>query len=619
MQACPRRLRRRIAATVLPLLTLASAGTFVARAAENNQNNADLAITKTASPSTVAAGGRVTYTLTVTNNGPRPGTQIRIHDALPSGVDFVSAEVSRKSTPSDSCSRAGNVVDCTIHGNVRPDGSDSVVVTIVGTVNTPSGTTQVCNTASVTGNHDDLDPSNNNTSVACVTIVPPPSRHADLSMTKTADHDRVSIGDDITYTLRVHNNGPDLALNPTVSDVLPAHVQFVSVTPGSPTCAQSGGVVSCTLGPIASGSDALIKIVVRPTDDNGGSTLRNCATVTTIEDAAHGNDTGCVETAVAARADLSIVKTAARTTALVGEPLAYTIKVHNNGPNTASGVVVTDNVPSQAAVQSATASQGSCSTAPHTATGTAVSCPLGSIDSGNDATVTITVAPRVKGMITNTATVTSDTEDRVGANNTSTTSAVAYVALTGGAFGESIDVTTLLGLHVMSGPLASVSLPAGGGGPFADSAVKVRVTDGLFSELVRLDALSASTQGGRTANGNISVASSADVAKASLVNGLITVQGLHSDCLATTDPHATSASSANVVNLRIAGLLVKVAAGPNSSIAVPGVGTLILNEQVSSGTGLNQSRAVNALHLKLDGILAHGDVILAHSDCGIDP
>src|SRR5205823_14149266 len=185
-------------------------------------------------------------------------------------------------------------------------------------------------------------------------------------------------------------------------------------------------------------------IVVRPTGDNGGSTLRNCATVTTIEDAAHGNDTGCVETAVAARADLSIVKTAARTTALVGEPLAYTIKVHNNGPNTASGVVVTDNVPSQAAVQSATASQGSCSTAPHTATGTAVSCPLGSIDSGNDATVTITVAPRVKCMITNTATVTSDTEDRVGANNTSSTSAVAYVALTGGAFGESTDVTTLL-------------------------------------------------------------------------------------------------------------------------------------------------------------------------------
>jgi hypothetical protein len=52
---------------------------------------------------------------------------------------------------------------------------------------------------------------------------------------------------------------------------------------------------------------------------------------------------------------------------------------------------------------------------------------------------------------------------------------------------------------------------------------------------------------------------------------------------------------------------------------VPGVGTLILNEQLQSGSGLNQTRSVNALHLKLDGLLAKGDVILAHSDCGIDP
>src|SRR5690349_14970074 len=70
------RLRRGLTAALVSLVTAVSAGSLVARAADNNANNADLVITKTASPNPVAVGGQITYTLTVTNNGPRPGTQI---------------------------------------------------------------------------------------------------------------------------------------------------------------------------------------------------------------------------------------------------------------------------------------------------------------------------------------------------------------------------------------------------------------------------------------------------------------------------------------------------------------------------------------------------------------
>jgi len=608
------RLRRRLAATLLPLLTLASAGTLAARAGTDNSNNADLAITKTATPNPVAVGGQITYTLIVTNNGPRPGTQVRIHDALPSGVAFVSADVTRKSTPSDFCNRSGGVVDCTIHGNVRPDGSDSVVVTIVGTVTSRPATGQVCNTASVTGNHDDPDPDNNNTSTVCTTIAPPSSRHADLSITKTADKDRVSIGEALTYTVTVSNAGPDTAANPQITDVLPADVEFVSVMPGSPTCGQAGGVVSCSLGPIAKDGKSVVTIRVKPTADAGGQTITNCASVAAgEEDSNLENNEACVPTAVRARADLSITKTADKPVALIGEVLTYTITVHNDGPNAATGVGVTDDLPSQAALQSASASQGSCGqTDP-------VTCSLGSLDSGTSATVTIKVKPTAKGFITNTASVTTSgkEEDPTPADRSSSVTTV-YGALTGGAFGESIDVRTLLGLRVQSGPLASVTLPPAGGGPFTGSAVNLRVGAGLYSDLLRLDLLRASTEGGHAPDGGIFVASSADVAKASLVNGLITVDGLHSDC--RTDNVGGSSSSANVVNLRIAGLQVNVASGPNSTVTVPGVGQLILNEQVTTGTGpMNQARVVNALHLKLDGLLAKGDVILAHSDCGIDP
>ena len=605
------RLRRGLAAALVSLLTAASAGSLAARAAENNSNNADLAITKTASPSPdVAVGGEIVYTLTVNNYGPRPGTKAEIVDKLPSYVTFKSATVTRESTPADFCEEDGGEVYCRIHGNVRSGGIDNAVVTIVGTVNGRPADGELCNTATVTGNHDDPKPENNS-SKACVTVIGRPTTNADLSIDKKADKATVSIGELLTYTVTVHNGGPDTAASVGVEDVLPANVEFVSVDPGPTTCSQAAGIVSCTLGSMANGADRIITIKVRPTAAAGGTVLTNRARVSATEDQYPDNNTDFVDTTVRARADLSITKTADKPTALIGEVLTYTITVNNAGPNTATGVVVTDDIPAQATLVSTSSSQGSCNLADP------VLCQLGSLASGGSATVTIKVKPNAKGYIANTATVTANEEDLTPAS--STTAPTAFVALSGGAFGESIDVRTLLKISVKSGPLASVSLPAGGGGPFTDSAVKVGVTGGLLlQDLLKIELLRASTEGGKKANGDIFVASSADVAKASLVNGLITVEGLHSDCLAST-ANGASRSSANIANLRIAGVRVNVAAGPNSTVTVPGVGQLILNEQVASGSGLNQTRSVNALHLKLDGLLAKGDIILAHSDCGIDP
>jgi uncharacterized repeat protein (TIGR01451 family) len=507
MRACPPTLRRRVATALLSLVTLAGVGTLSAQADDNPNDDSDLAITKVISDVT---GNKITYRIDVTNNGPRPGTQVEITDLL--DADHLTAEsatVTVGALPSDGCeiSNNGHTVVCTIHGEINPtdqppqNGRDMVVVEIVATV---TGTGQVCNQATVTGNHDDPDQSNNTSDPdsACVNITEPPAPpRADLSITKQVDKSMALIGEDVLYTLKVHNGGPDAATNVTVKD----------------------------------------------------------------------------------------------------------------------------DIPPQAAIQEVTTSQGTCTpTPPPPATGT-VSCTLGFMANNADATVTIRVRPTVKKFgVANKATVSGDQIDPVSGNNTSNTVTTDFVALNSpgfpsGAFGETINVKTLLGLQVKSGPLASVTLPPGGGGPFTASAAKVNVSGGLLlKDLVRLDLLKATTQGGKTANGHAYVASSADVAMASLVNGLIAVEGLHSECYATSAPTG-SRSDANIAKLRIAGVAVKVAAGPNSTVWVPGVGQLILNEQVSSGSGLLQTRSVNALHLKLDGLLAKGDIILAHSDCGIDP
>src|SRR5205823_5284288 len=52
--------------------------------------SADLAITKTG-PATANAGANVTYTLSVTNNGPSDAQNVLLTDTLPAGETFMSA------------------------------------------------------------------------------------------------------------------------------------------------------------------------------------------------------------------------------------------------------------------------------------------------------------------------------------------------------------------------------------------------------------------------------------------------------------------------------------------------------------------------------------------------
>ncbi|MBV8516168.1 MAG: TIGR03118 family protein, partial [Acidobacteria bacterium] len=119
-------------------------------------------------------------------------------------------------------------------------------------------------------------------------------------------------------------------------------------------------------------------------------------------------------------ANLSITKSAV-TSVQPGTSFSYTITVANSGPDAATNVVVTDNLPPQVTYDSATASQGTCSGT------TTVVCSLGTLNSGASATITIIVdAPPSSATVSNTATVTSDQSDPNTTNNAA--SAVVQVA-----------------------------------------------------------------------------------------------------------------------------------------------------------------------------------------------
>ncbi|HXP17203.1 MAG TPA: DUF11 domain-containing protein, partial [Terriglobales bacterium] len=99
--------------------------------------------------------------------------------------------------------------------------------------------------------------------------------------------------------------------------------------------------------------------------------------------------------------------------------VTYTISVTNNGPSTAHAVALTDTLAAGLTLVSSTPSQGTCAgTSP-------IVCNLGTINSGSNATVTVTATPSAPGSYPNTATVTATEPDLNGGNNSYT--AVAFV------------------------------------------------------------------------------------------------------------------------------------------------------------------------------------------------
>ena len=120
----------------------------------------------------------------------------------------------------------------------------------------------------------------------------------DLAITKTTDATSVEVGDQVTYTVSVTNNGPAVANATTVTDDLPDATTFVSATPSQGTCDEASGVVTCDLGDMPVEGTATIDIVVTVTAQGS---LQNSASVSAHEsDSDPSNDTAVADVTAAA-------------------------------------------------------------------------------------------------------------------------------------------------------------------------------------------------------------------------------------------------------------------------------------------------------------------------------
>ena len=367
--------------------------------------NADLSVTKTASPNPVLPGGTVTYLITVTNNGPSVATNVIVSDPVPLGATLQSA------TPSagGSCT-TGAVVTCTFPSLAV---SASATVTIAVTAPAQGSLT---NTVVVSSNVPDLTPANNTATTVTQVGVGPTS--ADLAVTKTASPNSVTPNGTLTYLITVTNNGPNAATSVVVTDQLPAGVVLQSATASAGGSCGVGNPVVCTFPVLAADTGATVTIVV--TAPPAGGPLVNTVNVTSaVSDPNPANNTATTTTpissaAIGLAANLQIIKSASPNPVGTGAQLTYLLTVTNLGPNTATNVVVTDQLPPQVSPVSAVPSAGGVCTL-----GPTVTCTFASLASGASATVTIIVtAPGQPGTLINTATVSSAVNDPDPSNNT---------------------------------------------------------------------------------------------------------------------------------------------------------------------------------------------------------
>ncbi len=226
---------------------------------------ANFALSATPASQTVSPGNATTFNLTVTPAGGFTGD-----------VSFSLSGLSSDATGSFN-PQPVNIIDASAKNSV---------LTVTTTAATPPGTYSLILTA-VSGNLQHSTP---------LTLVIAGTASANLSLSKTASPNPAIVNTSLTYRIVVVNNGPSPATGVTMTDNLPAGINFISATATQGTCSGTTTVV-CSFGSLANGGSAIATITVGPL---ATGQLSNTASVTATEaDPNLNNNSATISTTVA--------------------------------------------------------------------------------------------------------------------------------------------------------------------------------------------------------------------------------------------------------------------------------------------------------------------------------
>ncbi len=346
---------------------------------------ADLTIAMSDSVDPVIAGTPLSYTVTVTNNGPSDARYVEVTQTPPPGVTF--------NATSGCAEDPGGIPICTLE--TIPAGS-SKTYTIDMTVD--SGTVgEVTDQVSVTSQTMEANPGNESASEDTQV-----DALADLTLVRNESDVAVVAGTALTYSRTVTNKGPSDAVAVSIDDTIPDGASLISTS----GCAEDpNGSPNCTLGTLRAGVSKLVnlEIIVDPGTTVGLTDRAGVSSRTS--DPNPGDEEAARETVVEALADLVMTRSDSVDPVVAGTPLTYTTKVTNNGPSNAVGVVVSDTLPAGVRL----GATSGCAEDP----GGVPTCSLGTIEVGSTRKYTISMAVNSATLddLVNRASVSSQTTD----------------------------------------------------------------------------------------------------------------------------------------------------------------------------------------------------------------
>jgi uncharacterized repeat protein (TIGR01451 family) len=358
---------------------------------------ADLEIVKSVDNPTPKIGDTVTYTITVTNRGPDDATNVVARDLVPVGLGFVShAETRGIFFPG-----IGTWVIGDLPSGASATLTVQVVVDVIG---------EETNFVVVAG--DQFDPvRGNNLDSATLTVAPP---SADLAVAKTVDKPTPNVGNVVTFTVTVTNNGEDTATDVAVTDFLPAGLAYVSSTASSGSYDPLSG--QWFVGTVAVGTPQTLQIEARVLVPGTQTNTATIARANEIDPNPDNNSASASETTQ--QVDLHLTKVVDPTSVQLGFNVTYTIVINNRGPDTATNVFVIDPFPPGLTVVGASPSQGVYD-AVHNI------WQVGMLANGGSAMLQVVAAVMTTGPIVNTAVAGAEQFDPDLSNNVSSAGVTA--------------------------------------------------------------------------------------------------------------------------------------------------------------------------------------------------
>ena len=360
---------------------------------------ADLLVEASVVNPTPIIGRDVRFTVTVTDLGPGGASDIAIANSLPAGLAFRSAQASPGTSYSE------------VEGTwTIPDlaANEVVVLTITANVQALPDT---CVAYRLRSTPADPNPGNDRAFIALR------EGAADLAVDKTVGDASPLEGSAITFTITLANTSQDPSYDIVVSDLLPSGLSLTDASPSPGVYdTDTGAWTLATLPGQNTGTLSITAVAERPGSFKNKARISDAA----VRDPIAANNADSVIVQVRPAADLAVASEAQPDTVRIGESALFVVRVVNEGPSTATGIVIDAPIPIGMIPIDTTMTAGT------TYVNDLWSIPV--LPNSSTATLTLTVTSEVEGAFTNLAAVaSSDMGDPVPDNN-SMTASLRFVA-----------------------------------------------------------------------------------------------------------------------------------------------------------------------------------------------